>query len=80
MGLEPAGIVPLAGGFSVRLATMRITAWGGASSGTLADDCRKGSSLLTADDGSMSCIEVALVRRLRASGLDAGWVQAFPCG
>jgi len=80
LGLELADLVPLAGGFSVRSATMRITAWTGVRSSSLADDCRKGSSLLAADDGSMSCLEVMLVDGLKPFGLDAGWVQAFPSG
>jgi len=80
LGLELTDLVHLAGGFSVRSATMHITAWSGARSSSLADDCRKGSSLLAADDGSMSCLEVELVGGLKSFGLDAGWVQAFPCG
>lgn len=53
--------------------------WIGPRPDSLSEDCRKRRSLLVAPDGQMSCIEVEVVRLLRARW-QAGWVQGFPCG
>jgi hypothetical protein len=46
----------------------------------LSDDCCKRAALITAPDGRLGCLEVELVRQIRAFGYRAGWVQGFRCG
>lgn len=65
--------------FKVPRRRILVQRWNGARPHSLPDDCRKEGSLLVAPDGGMSCIEVEVVRLLRASW-HAGWVQGFPCG
>lgn len=74
--------IPFRGGASIDWFTLEVEPWHGERFNTNGDDCNKRSSLLTGDDGRMSCLEVEVVRRLLAAdvGLQAGWVQAWSCG
>lgn len=74
--------VPLDEGATIDWFTAEVEPWRGARFDTNGDDCNKRSSLLTGDDGRLSCLEVEVVRRLLAAdvGLQAGWVQAWHCG
>lgn len=74
--------ITLRGGASIDWFTLEVEPWRGVRFGTNGDDCNKRSSLLTGDDGRLSCLEVEVVRRLLAAnaGLQAGWVQAWTCG
>jgi hypothetical protein len=66
-------------GFKVPRRVIVVERWAGPRPDSLSEDCRKRRSLLVAPDGRMSCIEVEVVRLLRARW-QAGWVQGFPCG
>lgn len=66
-------------GYRVPRRQLEVDRWRGERPDSLSDDCRKRGSLLIAPDGQMSCIEVEVVRLLRAHW-HAGWVQGFPCG
>jgi hypothetical protein len=64
---------------------VKLTPWAGSE--VLETDrnknvhCGKGAALVRGPDGSLSCGEVELTRRLRnAKWLEAGWVQAWVCG
>jgi hypothetical protein len=66
-------------GFRVPRRLLVVRRWAGHRPFSLPDDCRKEGSLLVDPDGQMSCIEVEVVRLLRARW-QAGWVQGFACG
>ena len=79
LGATDAGTIAL-GAHYVRLLEIPLAAWTGGRTDLLADDCRKRGGLIVGTDGQMSCTEVEVVRRLRAAGWEAGWVQGFACG
>ena len=76
----PERPIELAPGVRVGAASIDANPWPSAGPDILGIDCRKKGSLLRSADGSMSCLEVEVVRVLRAAGLQAGWVQGFACG
>ena len=47
---------------------------------TMAEDCNKRGGRVVGDRGELSCAEVEIVKRLRASGWQAAWIQSFKCG
>ena len=84
-GLAPTrcawGAVKVADGtiFDAWVCEIDFAPYVGSSPDSLPLDCRKRSGLVAAADGSMSCAEVEVVRRLRAAGFaDAGWLAT--CG
>lgn len=79
LGATDAGWIAL-GSHRVRQLEIWLAPWPGARPDSLADDCRKRGGLVVGADGQVTCTEVEVVRRLRAAGWDAGWVQGFPCG
>ena len=79
LGARDAGTIAL-GTHRVRVVELALAPWAGARPDSLTDDCRKRGGLVTGATGEMSCTEVEVVRRLRAAGWEAGWVQGFPCG
>ena len=83
LGLGVPARVRLGSGTVLEEYALDVHRWRGATSHSLNDDCRKGHGLLEAPDGSLSCLEVEVTRRLRDAGgnrWQVGWVQAFPCG
>lgn len=74
-----AGTIAL-GTHRVRMLELRLAPWTGPRPDSLPGDCRKRGGLVIGAAGEMSCTEVDVVRRLRAAGWEAGWVQGFPCG
>ena len=58
---------------------LRFSLWPGPPLG-MREDCNKRGGRVIGDAGDLSCAEVEIVKRLRAGGWDAWWVQAFRCG
>ena len=80
--LHPLGSVAtrhLAGPVSVRVVPLTLVSWSGPGV-TMAEDCNKRGGRIAGDRGELSCAEVEIVKRLRAAGWEAAWVQAFRCG
>ena len=74
-------MVPVADGttFETWVCEVDFPPYLGPRADSLSFDCRKRSGLVVGGDGSMSCAEVEVVRRLRAAGYpDAGWLAT--CG
>jgi hypothetical protein len=77
-GLIAQGHEAVAGVFLPRL-VLPVRPWTGDRPNSGSVDCRKGESVLRARGGSLSCIEVEVVRLARRRWR-AGWVQGYPCG
>jgi hypothetical protein len=66
-------------GVVVRVIPLEFQLWEGPRL-TMAEDCNKRGGRVIGDRGELSCAEVEIVKRLRAAGWGAAWVQAWRCG
>lgn len=66
-------------GVIVRVIPVEFELWQGPRL-TMAEDCNKKGGRVVGDLGEMSCAEVEIVKRLRAAGWAAAWVQSWKCG
>jgi hypothetical protein len=66
-------------GFALPVVPLVFSRWEGPPL-TMSEDCNKRGGRVIGDQGEVSCAEVEFVKRLRAVGWNAAWVQSFKCG
>ncbi len=82
LSLHPSGEVvrrTVGDGVVIRVVPLAFELWQGPPL-TMAEDCNKRGGRVVGDQGELSCAEVEIVKRLRAAGWGAAWVQSFKCG